>query len=81
MSVGPRLGKISESEFQSAEMPVGSGRCEGGRARRQRDKEAKRENGGSWPVLYPSEMFIGGIGLQRPHSPVLGGILGNVVFC
>ena len=22
-----------------------------------------------------------GIGLQRPHSPVLGGILGNVVFC
>ena len=26
-------------------------------------------------------MFIGGFGLQRPHSPVLGGILGNVVFC
>ena len=26
-------------------------------------------------------MFIGGIGLQRPHSPVPGGILGNVVFC
>ena len=31
MSVRPRLGKISESEFQSAEMPVGSGRREGGR--------------------------------------------------
>ena len=25
-------------------------------------------------------MFIIGIGLQQPHSPVLGGILGNVVF-
>ena len=79
MSAGPRLGKITEFEFQSAEMPVGSGRREGGRARRQR--EAKRENGRSRPVLYPSEMFIGGIGLQWPHSPVLGGILGNVVFC
>ena len=32
-------------------------------------------------ILYSSEMFIGGIGLQRPDSPVLGGILGNVVLC
>ena len=32
-------------------------------------------------VLYPSKMFIGGIGLQAPDYPVLGGILGNVVFC
>ena len=32
-------------------------------------------------ILYPSEMFIGGFGLQQPDSPVLGGILGNVVFC
>ena len=32
-------------------------------------------------ILYPSEMFIWGIGLKRPDSPVLGGILGNVVFC
>ena len=32
-------------------------------------------------ILYPSEMFIGGIGLQQPNSPVLDGILGNVVFC
>ena len=31
-------------------------------------------------ILYPSEMFIVGIGLQQPNSPVLGGILGNVVF-
>ena len=30
-------------------------------------------------ILYPSERFIGGIGLQRPDSPVLGGIQGNVV--
>ena len=74
MSVRPTLVKISESEFQSAEMPVGSGRHEGGRAKRERWVS-------EWPVLYPSEMFIGGIGLQRPHSPVLGGILGNVVFC
>ena len=29
-------------------------------------------------ILYPSEMFIG---LQQPNSPVLGGILGNAVFC
>ena len=44
-----------------------------------RDKETEREslNG----ILQPSEMFIGGIGLQRPHSPVPGGILRNVVFC
>ena len=50
--------------------------CGGGRA-----KERERESGKCRPVLYPSEMFIEVIGLQRPHSPVLGGILGNVVFC
>ena len=43
MSVRPRLGKISESEFQSAEMPVGSGRREGGRAKRQQ-RERERES-------------------------------------
>ena len=43
-------------------------------------KENEKQRG-SLKVLYPSEMFIGGIGLQWPHSPVLGGILGNVIFC
>ena len=52
------------------------------RAKRQREKgKSKKKSAGSRPVLYPSEMFIAGIWLQRPHSPVLGGILGNVVFC
>ena len=48
----------------------------------KRETEEERvKNISERPVLSPSEMFIGGIGLQRPHSPVLGGILGNVVFC
>ena len=45
MSVRPRLGKISESEFQSAEMPVGSGRHKVGRAKRQqRERERVSES-------------------------------------
>ena len=49
--------------------------------RREQKRSKGRENGISQAVLYPSEMFIGGIELQKPDYPVLGGILRNVVFC
>ena len=68
MSVGPRLGKISKSEFQSTEMPVGSGRHE------------ERE----WRIsasFIPFRNVYWGYWVTAPHSLVLGGILGNVVFC
>ena len=49
--------------------------------KRKESQQRRERNGASeLPVLYSSEMFIGGIGLQQPHSPVLGGILVNVVF-
>ena len=61
---------------------VQSANCGVRQTQAKRQKETKREGASSLNgILYPSEMFIGGIGLQRPHSPVLGGILGNVVFC
>ena len=76
-------------KFQSREMLTAqSANCGVRQTRAKRQKEQKeneqrrKERASSLNgILYPTEMFIGGIGLQRPHSPVLGGILGNVVFC
>ena len=66
MSVGPQTGEdLPSMSFRVQRCLWGQADVEGGRAKR-----------GSLKVLYPSVMFIGGIGLQRPHSPVLG----NVVF-
>ena len=45
---------------------MGSGRCEG------REQKEKKEKGSLNGILYPSEMFIGGIGLQQANPPVLG---------
>ena len=53
-------------------MSVGSGRREG-REQKERKRVASLND-----ILYPSEMCIGGIGLQQLE---LGGILGNVLFC
>ena len=47
-----------------------------------KEKRRKKRGGTSLNGSFIAfEMFIGGLRLQRPHSPVLGGILGNVVFC
>ena len=64
MSVGPRLGKISESEFQSAEMPVGSGRSEGGRESKEQRAKRVSESFISIRNVYWGELGYSGHILQ-----------------
>ena len=78
--VGPRLEKNASVRISKQRDAAQSVRLRYQVSKVSREKQRERERG-PLKVLYPSDMFIGGIGLQQPHSPVLGGILGNVVFC